>query len=114
MELLLQLMLRIPLYLITYLIASQNAAISHDVSVMDTSHPITRHLQRVSTDPGAKSGSLQVTSPAIPIIWGDYATQSSYGTKNPVVIAAAATTSWGKVVSVQHHDYVTSDNDAAC
>lgn len=69
-----------------------------------TEHPITEGVTQIGS-PDSVPGSLVVTPPAVPIIWGSNATKDSTGARNPVVLAAANVGA-GRIVCLQHGGYV--------
>lgn len=71
-------------------------------------HPLTSGVNRVACF--GIPGSLVVSSPSVPIIWGDDDSKDFQGTKNPVTMAATVTPLGGRIVFLQHGGYFTDDD----
>ncbi|MEO7908232.1 MAG: hypothetical protein ABIV47_01150, partial [Roseiflexaceae bacterium] len=85
--------------------------IIHGRTMMNTEHPITKGVTWVSTDKGANAGTFRIVDPAVPIIWGDEQTHRTNGLQRPPVVVAAEVPGGGRLVGIQHPDYVLNHLD---
>jgi hypothetical protein len=69
-------------------------------------HSITEGVNQIGASKKAP-GSLNVSLPAVPIVWGDASTIDSGGISNPIILAASSVGK-GKIVCLQHGSYVVS------
>jgi hypothetical protein len=76
---------------------------------MSSNHPITKNVIRLA-DPGTVPGSIRVTSPAIPIIWGDNDTVGAERKVNPVTLAISNIGN-GKIVCSSIGNYIVNQSN---
>lgn len=79
----------------------KESPIAFDISTMKE-HPITKGIKQIGAALSAP-GTLDVSSPAIPLIWGK---NTNARATEPVILAAVELPNNGKLVTLQHSNYI--------